>query len=80
MTSLTIQFPDELAERIEKTGILKSPEILAFIEQKLLETEKIQNIQSRQSLIELLGQPDGIADIDIDFPRSKEIAKPVDLS
>jgi prevent-host-death family protein len=47
----------------------------------LLSIEEYQRITGkRRSIVDALGWPAGVEDIEIEFPRSRELARPVDLS
>ena len=47
----------------------------------LLSIEEYQRITGKsQSISDALGWPAGVEDIEIEFPRSRELARPVDLS
>ena len=47
----------------------------------LLSIEEYQRITGQgQSIVEALGWPAGIEDVAIEFPRSRETPRPVDLS
>lgn len=46
----------------------------------LLSIEEYQRLTGRQeSIIELLGLPPGIEDVEVEFPRSHELAQPADF-
>ncbi|MFU8928026.1 hypothetical protein [Acinetobacter puyangensis] len=49
MTSLTIHLPDELAKRVEKTGVLTSPIVLQFLEKVVMQAEQKLEIQQQDS-------------------------------
>lgn len=47
----------------------------------LLSIEEYQRITGKhRSIADALGWPSGVEDIQIEFPRSRELARPVDLS
>lgn len=47
----------------------------------LLSIEEYQRITGKnRSIADALGWPAGVEDIEIEFPRSRELARPVDLS
>ncbi len=49
-------------------------------EHVLLSYEEFRKLSgSKPSIIELLSMPEG-ADLDIEFPRSRELSRPIDLS
>jgi prevent-host-death family protein len=47
----------------------------------LLSIEEYQRITGKQqNIVDALGRPAGVEDIEIEFPRSREFARSVDLS
>ena len=47
----------------------------------LLSIEEYQRITGKhRSIVDALGSPPGVADIEIEFPRSRELPREIDLS
>lgn len=46
----------------------------------LLSIEQYKRLARQQDIVDELGQPPGIEDISIEFPRSREVARSADFS
>lgn len=47
----------------------------------LLSFEQYQRIiGQKESIVDQLGQPPGIEDVEVEFPRSRELARPADFT
>lgn len=78
MTSLIIQLPDELAKRVEKTGILKSPEVIRLLEEMAKKAEQKQSPSKPRSIVDALSMQ-GLSEIDVDFPKLNIVLKPAEF-
>ncbi|MDO5101939.1 MAG: hypothetical protein Q4D91_03450 [Lautropia sp.] len=81
--TVPITLPDALAERARRRGILKSETLVQLIETAVAEAERqVNDPASTDHLpawLDALGTPPEVADIDIDFPRSKALPRSIDM-